>query len=139
MVVDYETFRRLCRSRDYVAADLGRPLRLEDAAGAACLSPFHYHRLFSRTFGETPHDFLTRVRLERARQLLAASDEPVTQVCLAVGYESLGSFSTRFRSAVGLSPQEYRRSLRRIFPVPAIPPHRFIPTCFLRFFGERQF
>ena len=65
----------------------------------ACLSPYYYHRFFARTFGETPHDFLTRLRIDRAKRLLAREQLPVTQVCFAAGYESLGTFSSRFRHA----------------------------------------
>ena len=66
-------------------------------------------------------------------------EAPVTDVCFAVGYESLGTFSTLFRSAVGRSPSDYRRSLRSIFPVPELAPYRFIPSCFLLGFGCRPF
>ena len=68
-VVEEETFARLCRSRDFLAASLDQPVRLTDAAGEACLSPYHYHRMFARAFGETPHDFVQRLRLDRARSL----------------------------------------------------------------------
>jgi AraC-like DNA-binding protein len=138
-LVEEETFARLCRSRDFLASKLDQPVRLEDAAGEACLSPFHFHRMFARAFGETPHDFLRRLRIDRARQLLARDSLPVTEVCLVVGYESLGSFSTLFRSQVGCSPVEYRRSMRRIFPVPELAIHRFVPNCFLVNHGARVF
>jgi AraC-like DNA-binding protein len=138
-LVEEETFARLCRSRDFLAASLDQPVRLEDAAGEACLSPFHYHRMFARAFGETPHDFLTRLRMDRAKQLLARDHLPVTEVCLSVGYESLGSFSVRFRSLVGCSPSEFRRAIRRIFPVPALAVYRFIPSCYLMHHGVRPF
>jgi AraC-like DNA-binding protein len=138
-LVEDETFARLCRSRDFLAASLDRRVLLEDAAGAACLSPFHYHRMFARAFGETPHDFLRRVRIDRARQLLARDHLPVTEVCLSVGYESLGSFSTLFRSLVGCSPAEYRRSIRRVFPVPEMAIYRFVPSCYLLNHGARPF
>ena len=138
-LVEEETFARLCRSRDFLAASLDQPVSLEDAAGEACLSPFHYHRMFARAFGETPHDFLTRLRIDRAKQLLARDHLPVTEVCLAVGYESLGSFSVRFRSLVGCSPSEFRRAIRRIFPVPALAVYRFIPSCYLMHHGVRPF
>lgn len=138
-LVEEETFKRLCRSRDFLAASLDQPVRLADAAGAACLSPFHYHRLFARAFGETPHDFLTRLRIDRAKQLLARDRVPVTEVCLAVGYESLGSFSGRFRSLVGSSPSEFRRGIRRIFPIPELAVCRFIPNCYLLNHGARPF
>lgn len=138
-LVEEETFARLYRSREFLAECFDQPLRLSDAARHACLSPFHYHRMFVRAFGETPHDFLTRRRIDRAKQLLARDECPVTEVCLAVGFESLGSFSTLFRSAVGRSPSQYRHSLRRVFPVPRLAPYRFIPACFLQAFGSRAF
>jgi len=138
-LVEEETFERLYRSREFLAESLDRRVRLSDAALAACLSPYHYHRMFVRAFGETPHDFLTRRRIDRAKQLLARDECPVTEICLAVGYESLGSFSTLFRSVAGRSPTEYRQSLRRVFPVPQLPPYRFIPAFFLLSFGSRPF
>jgi AraC-like DNA-binding protein len=138
-LVEEETFARLCRSRDFLAANLDRPVRLEDAAGAACLSPFHFHRMFARAFGETPHDFLRRQRIDRAKQLLARDHLPITEVCLSVGYESLGSFSMLFRSMVGRSPMEFRRGIRRIFPVPEQAVFRFVPACYLLSHGSRPF
>ena len=138
-VVEEETFARLCRSRDFLAASLDQPVHLIDAAGEACLSPYHYHRMFARAFDETPHDFVQRLRLDRARQLLARDRMAVTEIGLAVGYESLGSFSTLFRSRVGCSPAEYRRSIRRIFPVPEMAIYRFVPTCYLVNHGVQPF
>jgi AraC-like DNA-binding protein len=64
--------------------------------------------MFVRAFGEPPREFLTRQRIDRAKQLLARDECPVTEVCLSVGYESLGSFSSLFKLQVGCSPQEYR-------------------------------
>jgi AraC-like DNA-binding protein len=138
-LLDDELFRRLCRSRDYLAAGLDQPLRLADAAREACLSPFHYHRLFSQTFGETPHEFLRRLRIDRAKRLLAREQLPVTEVCFAVGYESLGSFSSLFRTMVGYSPSEYQRAIRGIFAAPELAPYRFVPGCFLLNYGARPF
>lgn len=134
-IVDDETFRRLCRSRDYMADSLGERIKLADAAEVACFSPFHYQRMFGQAFGETPHEFLKRRRLEKAKQLLASSNREITEVCLEVGYESLGSFSSLFRSTYGMPPQEYRRTLRKLWASAAIPPSRFIPSCYLRFYG----
>ena len=73
--------------------------------------------------------------MDEARRRLARTDAPVTEVCMAVGHESLGTFSSRFRERVGYSPSVYGRSLRRVFAVPELVPHRFIPSCFLRFYG----
>jgi AraC-like DNA-binding protein len=139
VVRDQELLRRLCRSRDYLAARLETPVRLAEAAREACLSPFHYQRLFAGTFGETPHQFLMRLRMDRARRLLARDSLPVTEICFAVGYESLGTFSSRFRAQVGYSPSEFRRTIRTLFAVPATAPHRFIPTCFLVWHGARVY
>ena len=138
-LVEEATFERLCRSRDFLASSLDQRLKLQDAAGEACLSPFHYHRMFARAFGETPHDFLTRLRIDRAKQLLAQDSCSVTEVCLSVGYESLGSFSALFRALVGYSPSEYRRAIRRVFPIPELALHRFVPGCFLVHHGARPF
>lgn len=138
-LVEQETFVRLCRSRDYLAVTLNRRVTLDEAAKHACLSPFHYHRMFVRAFGETPHDFLTRQRIDYAKRLLAREECPVTDVCLAVGYASLGSFCSMFRSAVGRSPSDYRQSLRRLFPKPDLAVHRFVPACFLLSFGSPPF
>jgi AraC-like DNA-binding protein len=115
---------RLDRSRDYLADRLAEPISLEEAGRQAYLSPFHYHRLFARTFGETPDAFLTRLRMERARRLLIGGDRPVTEVCLTVGYQSLGTFSARFHRAVGSSPSAPSSTSW----VPAAPPAASSPT-----------
>jgi AraC family transcriptional regulator len=110
-----ELYRRLHRARDYAAATLGQPLTLGEMARVACLSPNHFLRSFKQLFSQTPHQYLTGLRLARAEELLAATDLPVTEICFAVGFESLGSFSTLFRRRVGVSPQAYRRGKKVIF------------------------
>jgi len=132
-IVDDTTFRRLIRARDFLVAGHENCIRLEQAAREACLSPFHFQRLFARTFGESPHAFVTRLRMERARRLLEADDMPVTEVCLEVGYVSLGTFSRRFAERVGRSPSEYRLAARRW----VAPRHGWriyrLPSCFVSF------
>ncbi len=130
-----DTYDLLERSREFLAAAYQAPLTLEDAARHACMSPFHFHRLFSRAFGETPHAYLTRLRMERARQLLLGTDLPVTEICLEVGYSSLGTFSRRFHERFGRPPSDYRQRARRYFPGFRSLPARFVPTCFLRAWG----
>ena len=131
-------FRRLVRSRDYLAASIEEPKRLADAAREAHLSPYHFHRLFRQTFGETPNEFLMRLRMDRAKELLVREQLSVTETCFAVGYESLGTFSRTFREQFGLAPSEFERSVRRVFVVPEIAPFRFVPSCFASFFGVRS-
>ena len=133
-----DTFRRLCRARDLLASDYQSVVNLERAAREACLSPFHFHRLFASAFGQTPHEFLTRLRMDRARHLLVSGEMSVTNVCFEVGYASLGSFSMKFRSLVGQAPTEYQRQMRRVFGYSA--PWRIVllPDCFLSAFGTLQ-
>ncbi len=101
-------FRRIRRARDFIESSLPERLTLDRVAREACLSPYHLHRLFTQSFRETPHRYITRRRLERARELLQKTDRPVTEVCWDVGFESLGSFSWLFRQRFGVSPREFR-------------------------------
>jgi AraC-like DNA-binding protein len=105
-----ELYRRLYRARDYIHASLSHPLTLEDMAAVACLSPYHFLRAFKGVFNQTPHQYLTQKRLERAQFLLMNTSQPVTDICFDVGFESLGSFSSLFRRHTGLSPRDYRNS-----------------------------
>jgi AraC-like DNA-binding protein len=132
-LIDDTTFRRLVRARDYLAAEHANRVGLFDAAHEACLSPFHFQRLFARTFGESPQEFVTRLRMERARRLLEADHMSVTDVCLEIGYVSLGTFSTRFSERMGQSPSQYRREARRW-----VTPRNgwrlyYLPSCFVKF------
>lgn len=129
------TFARLCRARDYIAASYGARISLEDAAREARLSPFHFTRLFTRAFGETPHEFVTRIRIDEAKKLLIADNRSVTDICFDVGYQSPGSFSARFRSLTGLSPNAFRSEARACFGgLAAHWPVLYIPACYQAFF-----
>lgn len=116
-------------ARRLIDERFAEPLCVGDAARAAGLSRYHFIRQFERAFGRTPGRYLRERRLTRARQLLASSDLSVTDICFAVGFESLGSFCTLFRRFEGETPAAYRaRHLVRRAP-PAAP---FVPGCFLR-------
>lgn len=134
-LADREIYRQLCRSRDFLAANIERPMRLQDAALEAYLSPYHFHRLFHSAFGETPHQFVSRLRMERAKQLLLREEMPVTEICYAIGYQSLGSFSTRFKAVVGASPTDFQMLSRRVFQVPKLIRRPVMPCCFMTFHG----
>jgi AraC-like DNA-binding protein len=78
-------------------------------AQVACLSPNHFLRTFKQVFRQTPHQYLIDVRLIKAKQLLTETNRPITDICMAIGFDSLGSFSTLFRRRTGLSPAQYRK------------------------------
>lgn len=120
--------RQLCRARDLLAEVRSPDISVADAATEAGMSSFHFIRTFSTMFGETPHRFRTRERLNAAQRLLARG-QSVTDVCLEIGFSSLGSFSTLFRREIGISPAGYRRSLRCSVYVPDWTPHP--PNCLL--------
>jgi AraC-like DNA-binding protein len=108
----------------------GRPVSLPDIAAHANLSPHHFQRIYKRAYGETPHEFLTRLRIERAKTLLARGTHNVTEACFEVGFSSLGSFSTLFAGRVGLSPSEYGRYARSTISVPSALRTLFVPSCY---------
>jgi transcriptional regulator GlxA family with amidase domain len=101
--------RHLLSARDLVDDRYAEPLDLEALARAAHVSPRHFSRSFRKTFGETPHQYLLTRRIERARHLLRTTDMQVAEVCVSVGFRSVGSFTTAFGRHVGISPTEYRR------------------------------
>jgi AraC-like DNA-binding protein len=123
--------RELLEARDCLAEQFARIRNLESAAQFAFLSPFHFQRSFASMFKESPHEFLTRIRLEKARDLLVETDLSVSEICLLVGYESLGSFSTKFRVFTGRSPRAYRHEARRVFALGRIWTPKYIPHCFI--------
>lgn len=108
-----ELYRRLLRGKDYMDSFFAGEVQLRDAAGAACVSPYHFHRLFHEVFRETPNQYLQRRRLTQARELLKSSDLDVTEISLEIGFESSTSFSALFRRSLGCSPREYRARLRK--------------------------
>jgi len=108
-----ELYRRLLRGKDYMDSFFAGEVQLRDAAVAACVSPYHFHRLFHDVFQETPNQYLQRRRLLQARELLKNSDRDVTEISLDVGFESSTSFSALFRRSFGCSPREYRARLRK--------------------------
>jgi AraC-like DNA-binding protein len=120
--------RHLLRAKDLVDARYREPLDVPALAAAARLSPAHFSREFRRAYGETPHQYLLTRRLERAAALLRNTDLSVTEICLAVGLRSVGSFTTSFGRAFGLSPAAYREA-----HPPATAP---IPTCMLQAYAR---
>jgi transcriptional regulator GlxA family with amidase domain len=124
--------RRLLRAKDLVDAYYADQIDVEDMADAACLSRAHFSREFRRAFGESPHSYLLTRRLERAAAMLRTTDRSVADICVSVGLQSIGSFTTSFTRTFGKSPTAYRMA----FPPAA---HRaLVPTCVLRAYGRPQ-
>jgi AraC-like DNA-binding protein len=114
------TLTHLRRARDLMDRDYAAPLDVPTLARAALMSPAHFSRQFRAAYGETPYGYLMTRRIERAKALLRRGDMTVTEVCLAVGCTSLGSFSSRFTELVGESPSAYRaRDHRATAAVPS--------------------
>lgn len=105
---DLADLAHLRRARDLMDRAYAEPLDVAAIARAAHMSPAHFARRFKAAYGETPYVYLMTRRIERAQQLLRAGDLSVTEVCLAVGCTSLGSFSARFTEVVGVTPTAYR-------------------------------
>ncbi len=117
-----EQNRRLLRARDAMDRAYAESLDVPALARIACVSDAHFIRTFRATFGETPHRYLQRRRVERSMWLLRETDRSVTDICLDVGFTSLGTFSRTFRKIVGVPPIAYRRG--------SAPTPGAVPTCF---------
>src|SRR4051794_25818115 len=124
--------RHLLRAKDLADARFFEPLGVEDLAHAAGLSRAHFSREFRREFGESPHAYLLTRRLERAAALLRATDRSVADVCLSVGLQSIGSFTTSFTRTYGVPPTAYRKAF------PPAAHHALVPACLLRIHGRPQ-
>jgi AraC-like DNA-binding protein len=122
--------RHLVRARDLMDARYREPLNVRVLARAAHLSPAHFSRQFRRAFGETPHQYLVTRRLERAAALLRSTDRTVADVCLAVGLRGIGSFTTSFGRAFGVSPTAYRAAH------PEAAANVRVPTCVLQAYAR---
>jgi len=130
LMPDVERLAHLRDAKDLMDRDYVEALNLDAIARAAGYSRFHFVRAFRDAYGQTPRDYLSARRVERARELLRNANLTVTEVCLLVGFSSLGSFSTRFKAEVGVSPSEYRaREVRRGGPPP-------IPGCFVLMWSQ---
>jgi len=129
---DLERLAHLRDAKDLMDRSYAEPLDLDAIASAAGYSRFHFVRAFRGAYGRTPRDYLSARRIERARDLLRTANLTVTEVCLLVGFSSLGSFSALFKREMGVTPSEYRaREVRRGGPPP-------IPGCFVLMWSHTE-
>ena len=138
MATNYQ-FKRLNAGRDYIAGNFHAPLSLSDMAKQANLSPYHFLRVFKEIYGETPNEFLIRLRVEHAKNMLITENMSVSEVCEKVGYASLGSFSSLFLKQVGLAPTMYRRRLWALSSEVYRFPSQVIPACYAYNFLGKKF
>lgn len=124
--------RHLLRAKDLADARYFEALEVDDLAAAAGLSKAHFSREFRRAFGESPHAYLLTRRLERAAALLRNTDRSVADICLSVGLQSIGSFTTTFTRTFGLSPTAYRAKF------PPAANSAMVPGCFVRAYARPQ-
>jgi AraC-like DNA-binding protein len=130
LVSGNERIAHLRNARDLIDLRFADPLDLDQMAAQAGFSKFYFARAFKEAYGETPANYLSRRRVERAKDLLRSANLTVTEVCMLVGFSSLGSFSSRFSEMVGMSPSAFQRSsAARGGPPP-------IPGCFLMDWGR---
>jgi transcriptional regulator GlxA family with amidase domain len=118
--MDRADLARLRKARDRIDREYSEPLDVESLARTALMSAGHFARSFRAAYGETPYGYLMTRRIERAKALLRRGDLSVTEVCVAVGCTSLGSFSSSFTKLVGMPPSEYRAAADRGAPDAAL-------------------
>ena len=129
-MIHAELLRRLCLARDLLRDWEEAPRSVSAVARQAGFSCFHFIRLFKSVFGKTPHQYQAQAQIERAKHLLILTDWSVTEVCMAVGFSSLGSFSSLFLRRVGMSPSAFKQRYQPAAGKPRRLPSSLIPGCF---------
>src|ERR1700730_8387239 len=130
-------YRRMVQAKLFIDANYSEKIELDNIAEEAFFSKFHFIRQFKKIYSKTPHQYLIVVRIEKAMQLLQTG-MPVSDVCYAVGFESLGSFSLLFKRLIGLTPSAYLFRQQQIKARIAKAPLQFIPGCFAEKKGWRE-
>jgi len=130
-------YRRIVQAKLFIDRNYHERINLNMVSGKAFFSGYHFIRLFSKIYGVTPHQYLIRVRMEKAK-LLLKTDMPVQQVCFAVGFDSVGSFTSLFKRQVGANPAQYRTAQLLRHAEMAKVPLKFIPNCFAESNGWAQ-
>jgi AraC-like DNA-binding protein len=129
VLLRHASFRNLCHARELLSEYSENQRSVKSIAQEIAVSPFHFIRQFEAIFGVTPHQFRIQNRLEEAKLLLAKGEYSVTEVCMEVGFSSLGSFSDLFTRRVGSSPRAYQRQARSLVQVPNNYPQVLFPGC----------
>jgi AraC-like DNA-binding protein len=106
-----DIYHRLVSGKMFIDAHFDEPIQLGNIATHAHLSPFHFHRLFTKVYRITPHQYITKKRLEKAKELLKTGNTTLTGICIGIGFESYGSFSILFKKHCGIPPKKYQANV----------------------------
>ena len=123
-------YKRIVQAKLFIDNNYAGNIDLDNIADEAYFSKFHFIRLFKNIYGKTPHQYLTSVRIEKATQLLRI-DKPVSEVCYAVGFESLSSFGSLFKRIVGITPSAFLEKQQQMKIQILKTPLKFVPCCFI--------
>ena len=130
-------YRQIVRAKLFIDANLSKPIDLDSIADEAAFSKFHFMRTFKKIYGLTPHQYLTYVRVERAKELLRAGDT-VAKTCFSVGFDSISSFTGLFKRRVGATPAAFQsRELTRQTEIETAP-LKHVPNCFAETRGWKE-
>ncbi len=131
MQLTTDIYQRIAAAKVFIDQNYHESINLDRISRQALLSRFHFHRLFTRIYKKTPHQYVTQTRVEAAKLLLAKEGISITEVCNMIGFESPGSFSSLFSKQNGYSPQYYRNIAWLKKKLAKEQPRRFIPHCFI--------
>lgn len=131
-------YRRLVQAKLFIDAQYASDIDLENISGEACLSKFHFVRLFRKIYGKTPHQYLIAVRIEKAKTFLGKGCT-AAESCHAVGFDSIGSFTTLFKKITGLTPIQFQQEQLKLKKEMTTTPLRFVPHCFTGFSQKSNF
>lgn len=126
---EFDLYRRIVQAKLFIDSNYAERINAGEIANEACYSKFHFIRTFKSIYGKTPHQYLTAVRVDQAKDMLQ-DGRSVTEACFAVGFDSLGSFTGLFKRRTGLTPSEYQRQKLARKTQMQEEPLRFIPSCF---------
>jgi AraC-like DNA-binding protein len=130
-------YRQIVRAKLFIDENFAAAIDLDAVAGEACFSKFHFARLFKEIYGRTPHQYLTQVRVQRAKELLAQG-EPVAKACFSVGFDSVSSFAGLFKRRVGSTPAAFQAEQLKKRSELSTVPLRHVPDCFARKSGWKE-
>lgn len=126
-----ELHKRIVKTKLFIDRNFAQAIDLDILSSEACVSKFHFIRIFKKTYTKTPHQYLFQKRMDKAKELLKAGRLSIYEVCLHVGFESRQTFTTKFRQHTGLTPAQYRQKELEKVIIGQTKPEKMIPFCFL--------